>query len=208
MTTSTPIPTTRITPSTTRIPQAEIRGVVGALLKRFSRKQLGTVPEPAKVFWHHRKVLTDMASFGRKVQKWDRLDADLKTFAHMAVAAQVGCSWCLDFNYFHAHNQGLDEVKASEVPRWRESAVFTSLERDVLEYAEAMTETPPQVTDELAARLLDQLGAPALIELTAVVGFANLSTRGNVAMGIESEELSSVCALPLARPAARSSASA
>jgi AhpD family alkylhydroperoxidase len=59
----------------------------------------------------------------------------------MAVAAQVGCSWCLDFNYFHAHNEGLDERKASEVPRWRESTVFTSLERDVLEYAEAMTAT-------------------------------------------------------------------
>ena len=43
----------------------------------------------------------------------------------MAVAALVGCSWCLDFGYFHAHNEGLDEAKASEVPRWRESTVFT-----------------------------------------------------------------------------------
>jgi AhpD family alkylhydroperoxidase len=101
----------------------------------------------------------------------------------MAVAAQIGCSWCLDYGYFHAHNEGLDEAKASEVPRWRESTVFTSLERDVMEYAEAMTETPPRVTDELSARLLDQLGAPALVELTAVVGFANLSARGNTAMG-------------------------
>jgi alkylhydroperoxidase family enzyme len=86
------------------------------------------------------------------------------------------------------------------VPRWRESTVFTALERDVMEYAEAMTETPPRVTDELSARLLEQLGAPALIELAAVVGFANLSARGNVAMGIESQEFSKICALPLARP--------
>jgi alkylhydroperoxidase family enzyme len=204
MTTTTPTATGRAT----RVPKAEITGLFGSLLKRMTRKQLGAVPEPAKVFWHHRKVLTDMGAFGRKVQKWDRLDLDLKTFAHMGVAARVGCSWCLDLNYFLAHNEGLDEVKASEVPRWRESPVFSSLERDVLEYAEAMTETPPQVTDELAARLLDQLGAPALIELTAVVGFANLSTRGNVAMGIESQEYSVACALPLARPTARSSTSA
>ena len=59
-------------------------------------------------------------------------------------------------------------TKASEVPRWRESDVFTPLERDVMEYAEAMTQTPPRVTDELSARLLDQLGAPALVELTVV----------------------------------------
>ena len=93
----------------TRVPKTEITGLFGALLKRMTRKQLGAVPEPAKVFWHHRKVLMDMGAFGRKVQKWDHLDADLKTFAHMAVAAQVGCSWCLDLNYFLAHNEGIDE---------------------------------------------------------------------------------------------------
>jgi AhpD family alkylhydroperoxidase len=42
-----------------------------------------------------------------------------EAFAHLAVAAMVGCSWCLDFGYFHAHNEGLDDAKASQVPRWR-----------------------------------------------------------------------------------------
>jgi AhpD family alkylhydroperoxidase len=116
----------------------------------------------------------------------------------MAVAAQIGCSWCLDFGYFHAHNEGLDEVKASEVPRWRESSVFTPLERDVMEYAEAMSETPPRVTDELFARLLEQLGAPAMVELTAWVAFANMTTRCNTAMGIEAQGFSKACKLPLA----------
>ena len=101
----------------------------------------------------------------------------------MAVAALVGCSWCLDFGYFHAHNEGLDEAKASEVPRWRESPVFTPLERDVMEYAEAMSETPPRVTDELSARLLEQLGAPAMVELTAWVAFANMTTRSQHGAG-------------------------
>ena len=108
---------------------------------------LGEVPDSLGVMWHNRAVLTSSMGFGRKVQKWNQLDPNLKSFAHMAVAALVGCSWCLDFNYFHAHNEGLDEVKASKVPRWRESKVFSSLERDVMDYAEAMTETPLQVTD-------------------------------------------------------------
>jgi AhpD family alkylhydroperoxidase len=188
--------------STTRIPKAEITGLYGYLLKRFSRKLLGDVPEPAEVMWHNRAVLTSSTRFGRKVQQWDRLDPNLKSFAHMAVAALVGCSWCLDLNYFMAHNEGLDEAKASEVPRWRESPVFTPLERDVMEYAEAMTETPPRVTDELFVRLLAQLGAPAMVELTATVGFANMTTRCNTAMGIESQEFSKACRLPLAQPSA------
>ena len=45
-----------------------------------------------------------------------------------------------------------------------------------MEYAEAMTQTPPTVTDELSARLLDQLGAAALVELTAFVALANMYT--------------------------------
>jgi AhpD family alkylhydroperoxidase len=194
--------------STPRIPKAEITGLYGYVLKRFSRRLLGDVPEPAEVMWHNRAVLTGTYGFGRKVEKWDRLDPDLKSFAHMAVAALVGCSWCLDYNYFHAHNEGLDEAKASEVPRWRESSVFTPLERDVMEYAEAMSETPPRVTDELSARLLDELGAAALVELTATVGFANLTTRCNTAMGIESQGFSAACALPLARPSVGYAASA
>jgi alkylhydroperoxidase family enzyme len=194
--------------STTRIPKAEITGPYGWMLERFSRKMLGEVPDALGMLWHNRAVLTSSMGFGRKVQKWDQLDPNLQTFAHMAVASLVGCSWCLDFNYFHAHNEGLDEAKASEVPRWRESTVFTPLERDVMAYAEAMTETPPLVTDELSANLLEQLGAPAMVELASLVGFANMTTRSNTAMGIEAQGFSKACALPLAEPTARYTTSA
>jgi AhpD family alkylhydroperoxidase len=114
------------------MPKAEITGMHGYLLKRFSRKLLGDVPEPAEVMWHNRAVLKSVMGFGRQAQKWEQLDPNLRTFAHMAVAAFVGCSWCLDSNYFAAHNEGLDDVKDSEVPRWRESPVFSPLERDVM----------------------------------------------------------------------------
>jgi alkylhydroperoxidase family enzyme len=183
-----------------RIPKTEITGPYGYLLKRFTRKLLGEVPEPAEVMWHNRKVLMDMSGAGRKAQRWDQVDPNLKSFAHMATVARVGCSFCLDLGYFQAHHEGLDVAKASEVPRWRESQVFTSLERDVMEYAEAMTATPPEVTDELSARLLDRLGAPAMVELTAWVAFANMAARANAALGIESQGFSEVCALPLAQP--------
>jgi alkylhydroperoxidase family enzyme len=100
-----------------------------------------------------------------------------------------------------AHDKSLDETKAREVPRWRESDVFTGLERQVMEYAVAVSETPPAVTDELSAALLEQLGAPALLELTAKVGVMNLTARTNVALGIRSQEFAAACGLqPLASP--------
>lgn len=184
---------------TPRIPAAEITGFKGALIKRFARRTLGQVPTSIGVYWHHPKVLMDMAAVGGKVQKWDACDEQLKSFAHMAVASQVGCTWCLDFNYFEAHNKDLDLAKAREIPRWRQSGAFTPLEREVLAYAEAMTETEPTVTDEMVASLRAQLGDAALLELTAVVSFANFTTRSNVALGIESDGFAAACGLrPLA----------
>jgi alkylhydroperoxidase family enzyme len=185
--------------SSTRIPPAELTGLYGAIVKRMSRKMFGEVPEPVGVVWHNRKVLNFSFSAGRKAQKWDKCDESLKSFAHMATASLVGCSFCLDLGYFHANNEGLDVDKACEVPRWRVSDVFTPLERDVMEYAEAMTQTPPTVTDELSARLLKVLGPAALVELASFVALANFMARSNVAMGIESQEFSAACDLkPLA----------
>lgn len=187
--------------SSTRVPKAEITGVYGAVVKRLSRKMVGDVPEALGVMWHHRPVLKFSFGLSRKSARWNACPKELKSYAHMAVASRIGCSFCLDLGYFKAHNEGLDAAKAREVPRWRESAVFTPLERDVLEYAEAMSLTPPTVTDELSARLLEQLGAAALVELTAYVALANLYARTNTALGIEAQGFSAACGLaPLAQP--------
>lgn len=185
----------------TRVPATEITGLFGALVKRMSRKLLGEVPESAGVLWHHPAVFRDMMRFGAKSEKWDKLDPNLATFAHMAAVGTVGCGFCLDLGYFMAHNKGLDEAKAREVPRWRESSVFTPLERRVMAYAEAMCRTPVTVTDEMSAELLAELGAAGLVELTARVGAANIAARTNIALGISSQEFSASCGLPaLASP--------
>jgi AhpD family alkylhydroperoxidase len=182
--------------SSTRIPATEITGLYGTLLKTMSRRMLGQVPEGLGVMWHYPALLKDTMRFGRRTESWKRLDPTLATFATMAAAGVIGCSFCLDLHYFLTHDRGLDEAKAREVPRWRESTAFTPLERRVMEYAEAMCQTPLTVTDEMSAALLDELGAPALLELTTRVGVMNMTARGNVALGIRSAEFSASCGLP------------
>ena len=83
---------------TTRIPPKEITGLYGAVVKKFSARMFGQVPESLGVMWHHVPVLKASMRFGQQLQKWDECDEGLKSFAHMAVASLVGCSWCLDFN--------------------------------------------------------------------------------------------------------------
>ncbi|MEY9211918.1 carboxymuconolactone decarboxylase family protein [Thermobifida halotolerans] len=164
----------------TRVPEAEITGVHGVVPKRITRRMFGEVPEPLEVMRHHRPVLRTSLGLGLKATRWNRCDKDLKSYAHMAVASLTGCAFCLDLGCFRAHNGGLDESKAREVPRWREPDVFTPLERDVMEYAEAMSRTPPTVTGELSARLLERLGAsraPHVVSVS-VIGHPRRQTGG------------------------------
>ncbi len=185
-------------PSTFRIPRATISGPYGRLLLTYARRTWGQVPDNAYVVWHHKPVMNAVLGFERKVARWDALDAHLQTYAQMASAATIGCSWCLDFAYFLAHDDGLDEAKVREVPRWRESDVFTPLERDVMQYAEAMSVTPPTVDDALSTRLQDALGVRAVVELTQLVALENMRSRFNSAAGLEAQGFSQVCELPLA----------
>ena len=180
---------------TTRIAPTKITGLYGAVVKKVSARMFGRVPASMGVMWHHLPALKAGMRFGQQTQKWHACDENLKSFAHLAVASLVGCSWCLDFGYFMAGNRGLDVERAREIPRWRVSEVFTPLEREVLEYAEAMSQTPPTVTDEQVESLSRQLGAAGIVELTTVIGYANLTTRSNVALGIESEGFASACGL-------------
>lgn len=186
----------------TRMPAAEVTGLFGVLVKTAARKMMGRVPDSIGVLWNHPAVMNDAMGIGRKVAGWKELDRDLASYAAMAAAATIGCSFCLDYNYFLAHNHGLDAEKIRQVPRWRSSAVFTPLERRVMEYAEAASQTPPAVTDELSDALLSDIGPAALVELAARVGFMNMSARMNVALGIRSEEFADSGGLPpLAAPA-------
>jgi len=186
--------------STFRVPKASITGAYGAAVLWFCRRTFGEVPDNLYVFWHNRKVLKATLSFEQKVARFDSLDRQLRVLAEMASAGTIGCSWCLDFGYYKAHEDGLDERKVREVPRWRQSEVFTDLEREVMDYAEAMTETPPAVTDAMVERLREQLGEAAVVELTMMVAIENERSRFNSAMGLASQGYSDVCELPLAVP--------
>jgi AhpD family alkylhydroperoxidase len=187
-------------PSTFRIPKAPITGLYGRLMTWYARRTFGELPDGMYVYFHHKPVLKAVVGFEGKVAKWHALDPTLKSYAQLASAGTIGCSWCLDFGYFKAHDDGLDLTKVSEVPRWRESDVFTPLERDVLEYAEAMSSTPLTVTDAMVAGLVDQLGTAAVVELTQMIALENMRSRFNSAAGLQSQGYSDVCELPLAVP--------
>jgi hypothetical protein len=73
-----------------RVPKAELSTEMSESMV----KQLGAVPEPVEVLWNNPKLAEANQEFSAKVGTCDAADASPKTLAHMAVAAQVGHSWC------------------------------------------------------------------------------------------------------------------
>ena len=82
---------------------------------------------------------------------------------------------------------GASDDKIREVPTWRESSLFSPVERDALEYAERMTITGEKVTDELFARLHRHFTEAQMVELTAVVALENFRSKFNPPLGIEAQ---------------------
>lgn len=184
-----------------RIPlETKQRGLLVKAFAWYSRRVYGTVLDPLGAMAQHRGVLLTITAMELGVRRWRRLSPTLHCLAVQASSAAIGCSWCLDFGFWEAHHRGVDPAKIQNVARWRESdGVYTDLERLVLEYAEAMTATPPVVSDELVALLRDRLGDAALVELTELVAVENLRSRFNAALGLESQGFKAQCEV---RPAA------
>lgn len=180
-----------------RIPlDIERRGVLGRLAGSYSRKRYGKVVEPVAAAAHHRGVLLAYGGFETAVERtWTKLDPTLQILAVLGTAGQIGCSWCQDFGHWEARNRGVDAAKLRELPRWRDSDAFSDLERQVLGYAEAMTATPPTVTDETVRDLRQRLGDARLVELTALVALENYRSRFNDALGLQGQGFKESCDL-------------
>jgi alkylhydroperoxidase family enzyme len=159
----------------------------------FSRKKYGDVLDPGRAWMNNRRVLTSCGLLEASAARWNKLDPTLKALAVMVTSAQVGCSWCMDFGYWEYHHQGIDPAKLRAVPQWRDSDVYTDLERAVMDYAEAMTATPPSVTDDQVERLRRELDDAALMELTAQISLENFRSRTNAALGLTSQGFKEYC---------------
>lgn len=93
---------------------------------------------------------------------------------------------------------GITAEQISNLQNYRSNMNFSDPERLVLEYADAMTQTPVEVSDALFARLREQFTDAQLVELTSAIAWENYRARFDHAFGIEGENFSegALCALP------------
>jgi AhpD family alkylhydroperoxidase len=184
-----------------RVQPAAIRGLdpIRRLVNASARRMYGRPLEPTEVVAHHRPLLVGYAAVSLVQQRFSKtVPNQLKELAMLRAAQLIGCEWCLDFGSRLARDSGIPEQKLRELSLWHGSGSFDEDERLVLEYSEAMTRTPVEVSDRLFERLRARFDEPQIVELTMSIALENLYSRSNWAFGIESEGFSegSYCVRP------------
>ncbi|WP_242394271.1 carboxymuconolactone decarboxylase family protein [Anaeromyxobacter oryzisoli] len=196
---------------------ARIAGVsgreAGPLVKLayvFTRRQLarltGREPErmiePLEMYAHVPALLRGYGRLEQATAKLHRLDERLKVLAELKAATLTQCEYCIDMGSQIARRSGLSDEQLLVLSSHRESALFTEVEKLVLDYAVGMSRTPVEVPDALFAELRKHLDDAQLVELTHVIALENMRGRFALALGIGAAGFSQgmVCALPATTP--------
>jgi alkylhydroperoxidase family enzyme len=84
---------------------------------------------------------------------------------------------------------GVSDEKIEALPNYATSELYDDAERLALEFADAMTITGRDVSDELFARLRAVYNDDELTELTATIAWENASSKFNRALRVPSQQL-------------------
>jgi len=190
-------------PTTTRVPPVapDSAGLLVKLSYWYAKRRFGEVPEPFAVTAHHRKLFMASAVHELAVQKATTvLPATVRELAVYRVAWTVGCSWCVDFGTMLQRLAGLDVERLKEIGDYQTSPVYTDDERAAIAYADAITATPSEATDEQVTDLVRRFGNAGVVELTYEIAHENMRARMYSALGITEQGFSSgdACRVPWA----------
>ena len=84
---------------------------------------------------------------------------------------------------------GLTREKIEALAEYRTSPLYSAEERLALEYADAMTITGREVTDQFFESLRGSYSDDAIVELTAIIAWENASSKFNRALRVPSQKL-------------------
>jgi len=158
------------------------------------RRRYGTVLVPATVWARVPPLYFALTGFYAALERRrSPLAPTLRSLVQARISQLNHCGFCVDLNAALAAQRSGSMTQVLALGDWRTSELFSAPERIALEYAEVVTQTQGQVDSSLVARLREYFDEAALIELTALIAFQNLSSKFNAALDIPSQGL---CAMP------------
>ena len=149
------------------------------------RRKYGAVLDSALLWARSPKLFLGVALlYGMIDRKSSPIDPVLRSLVTVRVSQLNGCRFCVDLNSATLLRRGVDLEKVNALDCWQQSPLFTDTERIALAYAEAVTLRSSAIDDGLIQQLKSHLDEDAVVELTALIGFQNLSSKFNSALGV------------------------
>ncbi len=158
------------------------------------KRKYGAALQSSLLWARSPRLFLAMALFyGAVERKASPLEPALRSLLMVRVSQLNACPFCVDLNSAILEKRGVPMDKVLALGEWRASALFEERERAALDYAEAVTLSDREVDDAMFKRLRGFFDDDALIELTALVAYQNLSSKFNGALDVPAQGL---CRLP------------
>ncbi|MDH3230533.1 MAG: carboxymuconolactone decarboxylase family protein [Alphaproteobacteria bacterium] len=149
------------------------------------RRKYGAVLESALLWARSPRLFKGVAMlYGMIDRRSSPIDPPLRSLVTVRVSQINHCSFCVDLNSATLIKRGASFDKVDALQDWQESNLFDRRERVALEYAEAMTWSDRDVDDDLFARLRQDFDDDAIVELTGLIAFQNMSSKFNSALDV------------------------
>ncbi len=150
------------------------------------KRRYGQVLEAARLWGRTPKVFIALALlYGALDRRSSPLEPALRSLVTVRVSQINWCAFCVDLNSATVLKRGVDQDKLAALAEFEDSPLYTEREKAALAYAEAVTYSDRQVNEQHFARLRDHFDEDAIIELTGLIAFQNLSSKFNAALGVE-----------------------
>jgi AhpD family alkylhydroperoxidase len=158
------------------------------------RRKYGQVLMPGLLWGRVPRLFMAVAVlYGVLDRRSSPLDPVLRSLVTVRVSQLNGCRFCVDLNCATLMRRAGSQTKVQALDAWRDSELFDERERAALQYAEAMTDSSRRVDDTAVARLRQFFDDDAIVELTGLIAFQNLSSKFNSALDVPAQGF---CRLP------------
>lgn len=155
------------------------------LLLALQRRRYGFELEPARLWARTPRVFAAFLVLYRALERRSSpLDPMLRSLVMVRVSQINWCAFCVDLNAATALERGLSDAQLEALDRFEDSPLLGERQKAALAYAEAMTRGGSRVEETLMARLKQHFDDNAIIELTALIAFQNMSSKFNAALGV------------------------
>jgi alkylhydroperoxidase family enzyme len=164
-------------------------GLLLKILYFFTRRQLGKVATPLKVF--AARMPLSFGSFYGKVGQLDRklqLPEKTAVMIRARVASLNMCLFCMDANRWFATKDHDNAERLDALGEYATSPFFTEAERAALDYATELTNTK-RVAPETFARLARHFSEREICDIVWLVASEHIYNLTNLGLNIGSDGL-------------------